>query len=68
MREKVSIYDLLLEKYGDWDAIHEATSLPYGIVRGIDFEPLWVTLESVRIIAHALGMSAAELVQLIADD
>lgn len=68
MREKVSISDLLLEKYGDWDAICEVTSLPYGIVRGIDLEPLRVTLESVRFIAHALGMSTAEMVQLIVDD
>ena len=59
---------LLLEKYGDWEAVCEACCLPRGVVEFLDVNPEGMTLGMVRDIARALGMSTPELVQLTMDD
>lgn len=68
LTDGVDICALLLEKYGDWEAVCAACRLPRGVVEFLDVNPEGMTLGMVRDIARALGMSTPELVQLAMDE
>lgn len=68
LTDGVDICALLLEKYGDWEAVCTACGMERGVIECIDRAPEIMSLDMIRDIARALGMSSAELVQLAMDD
>ena len=68
MAENVGICGLLLEKYGGWEPACRACGMDRLVVEAIDEVPQHMSLGMVRDIAHALGMSTPELVQLVVED
>lgn len=68
MTNGIDICSLLLEKYGGWEAVCSACGMGRGAVECIDRAPETMILGMIRDIARALGMSSAELVQLVMDD
>ncbi len=68
MENEFSVSSLLLEKYGDWESAACAAGFGRTVIETMESRPGILRLWTFRRVAHALGMSTAELVQLVMDD